>query len=110
MHHRQLLEHVPSGGSQRDVLTAKIIRIGNARHESRGLGPVDELDHGVVPQLERFRQIADDGSRASAVPAYGQQELMLRGRDARVTRGLFRESLEHTQRMTKARERLVFTV
>ena len=34
---------------------------------------------------------------------------MLRGRDA-ARAGLFRESLEHTQRMTEARERLVFTV
>ena len=95
MHHRQLFEYVATRGSQRDMLPAKIVRIGNARHETRSLGPVDELDHGVVSQLERICQIADDRPRASAVPAYGQQELMLRGREARVTRGLFREALEH---------------
>jgi hypothetical protein len=110
VHHRQLLEHVPSGVGKPHLLATVVEWVRSAANEPRRFGSVDELDDGVMFELERGGQIADDGGFIAVTSPERQEELVLCGRDAGVARRLFREPLEHAQRMTEAGERLVLTI
>ena len=76
---------------------------GERAHEAGGVGAVDELDDGVVPELKRFGQVADDRRSAAVVPADREQELVLRRRDARAAGRLLGEALEDSERVAEAR-------
>ena len=64
-----------------------------------------ELDHGVVPELKRIGEVADDGGVVAPMAADGEEELVLRRRGAGAACGLLREALEDPQRVAEPRQR-----
>ena len=60
---------------QPDVHDAVVVAIRSPADEPGPLGPVDELDDGVVAQEEVVGEIAD--RRTALVPPHGEQELVL---------------------------------
>jgi hypothetical protein len=59
-----------------------ILVISDARHQTGGIGPVDEADHAVVQQQQIIRHLSDSRTTGIAVPSDGQEKLVLRGREA----------------------------
>jgi hypothetical protein len=110
VHHRQALEHFATGRGQPHALSPLVPWIRRSPHESRSVGTVDELHHGVVSQLQRFGKITDDRRIAARVTAHGKEQLVLCGRDAGLAGGLFRKPLEDAQCVSKPGQSLVFTV
>ena len=85
-----------------------IVAVWLAADEPGPLGPVDELDHGVVAQEEVVGQITD--RRTAVVAAHGEQELVLgRGQPGRL-RLLLAPAEEAAQTVTEAEETPVLGV
>src|SRR5262245_5931832 len=110
VHHRQALEHFPSGSGQPYPLAALVGGILCPPHEPSRVGTVDQFDHGVMSELQCLGEVAHDGRVASRMPPHGKEQLVLCGCDAGVAGGLLGEVLEDPECMTKARQGLVFAV
>jgi hypothetical protein len=81
----QPLELLRTGRGQQKSLTAPIFAIDLPPYESSLGRPVDELDGGVVLQLQLLGEIADRGRSAAGETADREKQLMLVGRDALCT-------------------------
>jgi hypothetical protein len=77
VHDGELLEHASTRAGEEDALTAQITRIGGTVDETRLLGAIDQLDDGMVSELQRFGEIADDRRLGVGVATNSEQELVL---------------------------------
>ena len=76
------LELLRAGSGQQKSLAAPILRIDLPPYEA-GLGrPIDQLDGGVVLQLELLGDIADRGRSTAGEAPNREKQLMLVGSDA----------------------------
>jgi hypothetical protein len=73
-----------AGGREGEADDAVVLTIGDAAHESGLAGAVDELDDAVVAQQEMVGDLAD--RRRATVPADGEKQLVLGGRQSRALR------------------------
>ena len=62
-------------------------RVDMTNYQSRLGRAINEADDAVVPKQQRLRDVADRRRGAAHMAANGEEELVLRGRDAD-TRGL----------------------
>jgi hypothetical protein len=62
---------------------AVIIAVADAADQSRGFGAFDQAAGAVVSQQEVLSHLANGRPAAVGVPADGQQQLMLHGRESR---------------------------
>lgn len=84
-------------------------RIHVACDQPRQLGTVDEAHHAVVAQQQVIGDIADGGG-APGMPAYREEQLILRGRDAGGNGLLFAPVHEAPELIAKGQEPLVILV
>jgi hypothetical protein len=64
---------------ERQPLASTIVRVGSTHHEARVDGPVDELDHRVMLELEELGSVGDRRRLPLGKTANGEQQLVLVG-------------------------------
>ncbi len=93
----QCLEPRAAVAAEGDPHDPLIRRIGTPLHEPRGLGAIDELDDAVVPQEEQLRELSHRRGLVTGRAPDREQELVLRGREARRRRLLLAPAQEPPQ-------------
>lgn len=82
---------------QADPGNPPVVRVGRPFHQSRGLSAVNELDRALRPQHEVLSEIADRGRLPVPLALDRDEQLMLRGRQARRLRLVFAPPVEAAQ-------------
>jgi hypothetical protein len=88
--------------------TSTVSVVRNPPHVSLCDEAVSQADGAVRPDLQSFRQFANQYAAAPGEPFDGQKGLMLLGRKALRPRGLFAETQELPQRPADICEQFVF--
>jgi hypothetical protein len=78
----QALEHARAARSEAEADDTAVVGIVRAPHQPCLLRTVDELHRAVMAQQQRVRDVADRGSPIAMVAADGEEQLVLRRRDA----------------------------
>ncbi len=97
-----------SGSREPHMHDAVIVAIVLSAHEPRALGPVDELDHGVVAQQQVVGQVADGGQ--TFVAAHCEQQLVLGWGQPGGLRLVFAPAEEPAQAIAEAEETSVLDI
>ena len=78
----QLAEPATAEGREGQADDPLVVAIGLAPDQSGRFRPVDELDRAVVPEQEDVGDLPDGRAVAARTPPDGEQELVLRRREA----------------------------
>jgi hypothetical protein len=99
-------QRVPGGGDfDQDFPMIKDVAI--TAHQAEGGEPVDELDDGVMFELELPGEGADRRKAVGGQPLDRKKELVLLGLEPGLPRGLFAEDQEAAEEMAKIGQILI---
>lgn len=94
---RQSLEQCRAGRGEAHKGAPAVGRVGSSLHEAVGLSPRDELACGVEMQLEHLADRGDRRRARTVETSHGQEQLVLRRRQAGGACCVFGEPLEPAQ-------------
>lgn len=97
-------------GRQHEALASAVCRVDAGPDQTGIDGAPDELDDGVVPQLQQLGHVADSGLVVSGEASDGEEELVLVGRQPLAAGGVLREPQEHAQGVAQPGQCLVLGV
>ncbi|MEY2432786.1 MAG: hypothetical protein QOC92_2511 [Acidimicrobiaceae bacterium] len=106
----QPLECLRPSRRERESLAPAIVNIGVTAHQLGRDRTIDQLDDGVMLQLEVVRDVTDGRRLIRWVPTHRQQELVLTRRQPLLAGGVLREPEKDTQRVPESSQRPVVTV
>lgn len=91
---RQLLETALTDRGEGHAHGTRVVWIRRPDHQPVALGTVDDLDRGVVPNDQELGNLADPGSLDNGAAANSEEQLMDRGVQPRLCRGVLAPAQE----------------